>query len=92
MADILLSPLEKKMTDVYIALRSQVADELDIVAIWCFVFSGSPKSHLKTGGHMLTLKIVQIHLMSRASKIIEDKQDILAKVVLPVQNADMTCM
>ena len=39
-----------KMADVYIALRSQVADELDIVAIWCFVFSDSPKPHLKVGG------------------------------------------
>jgi hypothetical protein len=56
------------------------------------VFLGSPKSHLKTGGHMLTLKIIQIHLMSRASKITDDKQDILAEVVLQVQNAGITCM
>ena len=92
MADILLLLLQQKMVDVYIVLRSHVADELDIVAIWCFVFSDSPKPHLKTEGHMLTLKIVQIHLMSRASKITNDKQDISAEVVLPVQNAGMTCM
>lgn len=36
-----------KMVDIYIALRSYVADELDIVTIWCFMFSSSYKPHLK---------------------------------------------
>jgi hypothetical protein len=39
----------KKMANVYITLRSQVADELGIVAIWCFIFSSSCKLHIKTG-------------------------------------------
>jgi hypothetical protein len=49
--------LRTKMTVVYITLKSRVADELDIIAIWSFMFLGSCK--LKTGGHILVAKLCQ---------------------------------
>jgi hypothetical protein len=42
-------PKNKNVSNAYIALSSQVDDELDIVAIWYFMLSGSYKPHLKIG-------------------------------------------
>jgi hypothetical protein len=48
-----ISPLEQHGR-LYIALRFQVASELDIIAIWCFMFLGSHKPHQKIGAYVDT--------------------------------------
>ena len=71
MADTCIA-LRTKMTVVCNALRSRVADELDIIAIWSFMFLGSCK--LKTGGHILAAKLCQMRVVGSSIKFLASRR------------------